>query len=145
MKPSFKIQKTIYSITLVFITLSGIAQMPIFKRYYIADIPGLGWLAKYYITHLMHYIFAFILIALVVYTILDFIINTANYPKITRASYFKFIAIACLIISGSIMVYKNISGIYLSHSLIITLDILHIIFCFMLLFISFYTLFKRKK
>ena len=31
--------------TVFFLTLTGFGQMPIFKRYYIADIPGLGWLA----------------------------------------------------------------------------------------------------
>jgi len=33
-----------YLITVIFLVLSGFGQMPIFKRYYIADIPGLGWL-----------------------------------------------------------------------------------------------------
>ena len=33
-----------YLTTVFFLTLTGFGQMPIFKRYYIADIPGLGWL-----------------------------------------------------------------------------------------------------
>ena len=33
-----------YLISVFFLALSGFGQMPIFKRYYIADIPGLGWL-----------------------------------------------------------------------------------------------------
>ena len=32
----------VYLITVFFLTLTGFGQMPIFKRYYIADIPGLG-------------------------------------------------------------------------------------------------------
>ena len=48
-----------YVAILSFLTLSGFGQMPIFKRYYIADIPGLGWLAKFYITHYIHYGHAF--------------------------------------------------------------------------------------
>ena len=36
----------VYLITVFFLTLSGFGQMPIFKRYYIADIPGFGWLAR---------------------------------------------------------------------------------------------------
>ena len=34
-----------YLMTVFFLTLTGFGNMPIFKRYYIADIPGLGWLA----------------------------------------------------------------------------------------------------
>jgi hypothetical protein len=45
----------VYLITVLFLTLSGFGQMPIFKRYYIADIPGFGWLAQFYVTHYIHY------------------------------------------------------------------------------------------
>ncbi|MCK5313087.1 MAG: hypothetical protein KAJ62_13305 [Desulfobacteraceae bacterium] len=145
MKPAYKTRKLIYSITLFFITVSGFAQMPIFKRYYIADIPGFGWLAQYYVTHVMHYIAAGVIIALAVYIVLDFIFNSANYNKLIFTDYFKIFIIAGLIISGSLMVYKNLSDIYFNHNLIIALDILHISLCMMLLGVSFYTLIKGKK
>jgi len=47
----------LYLITLFFLVLTGFGQMPVFKRYYIADIPGLGWLAQFFVTHYMHYLF----------------------------------------------------------------------------------------
>ena len=56
-----------YIITVLFLVLSGFGQMPIFKRYYIADIPGLGWLAQFDVTHYIHYLFAIILIGLTSY------------------------------------------------------------------------------
>ena len=145
MKPAYKTRKIIYSVTLIVLTISGFGQMPIFKRYYIADIPGFGWLAQFYVTHLMHYIAAGILIALAVYIVLDFIFNTTVYAKITFSDSFKIFTIAGLIVSGGLMVYKNLPGIYFNHNLIIALDIFHISFCMMLLAVSFYTLFLRKK
>ncbi len=45
MKAKGKTKNYIYVIILIFITVSGFAQMPVFKRYYIADIPGFSWLA----------------------------------------------------------------------------------------------------
>ncbi|MCP4020290.1 MAG: hypothetical protein GY729_00480, partial [Desulfobacteraceae bacterium] len=71
MSRSDNIRKIFYFITIFFITLTGFAQMPIFKRYYIADIPGLGWLAKFYVNHSLHYIFAAILIAFTTYMFFD--------------------------------------------------------------------------
>jgi len=44
--------------------LSGFGQMPIFKRYYIADLTGLGWLAQFYVTHYFHYAGAAALLAI---------------------------------------------------------------------------------
>ncbi|MDO8941789.1 MAG: hypothetical protein Q7U75_01325, partial [Desulfobacterales bacterium] len=55
----------LYMITLVTMTLTGFGQMPIYKRYYLSDIPGLEWLADFYLTRYAHYIGASVLLALV--------------------------------------------------------------------------------
>lgn len=36
------------------LALTGMGQMPIFSRYYIADIPGLGWLGNFLVTAELH-------------------------------------------------------------------------------------------
>jgi len=81
MKTTGKLRRYIYVLTLFFITLSGFGQMPIFKRYYIADIPGLGWLAQFYVTHIIHYAAASVLIALVLYILFDFIFNGSGLNR----------------------------------------------------------------
>lgn len=145
MKTPGKTQKYIYAITLLFITLSGFGQMPVFKRYYIADIPGLGWLAQFYVTHLIHYISASVLIALAVYSLLDFIFNKSGMNKITGSGYLKIVLLAGLIVSGGLMVFKNLPGVYYGHTTIIVLDLVHLSLCMMLLCVSFYTLIRKKK
>lgn len=50
--------RRLFGAPLFLLALSGFAQMPIMKRYYIADVPGLAWLADYSITSLLHYIAA---------------------------------------------------------------------------------------
>ena len=145
MKTTGKTRKYIYAITLFFITLSGFAQMPIFKRYYIADIPGLGWLAQFYVTHFIHYIAAIVLIALVVYIFLDFIFNGSGSNRITGSGYFKIAILSGLITSGGLMVYKNLPGVYFGHTTIIILDLAHLGLCMMLLSVSFYTFILKKR
>lgn len=140
-----KTRKYIYGITLFFITLSGFAQMPIFKRYYIADIPGLGWLAQFYVTHIMHYIAAIVLIALVTYILIDFIFNRSRLIKITRIGYFGILVLAGLIVTGVLMVVKNLSNIYFGHTAVIVLDLTHLSLCMMLLFVTFYSLIWKKR
>lgn len=49
---------------MLLMTVTGMGQMPIFKRYYIADIPGLGWLADPYTVHWVHYAGAIALMGL---------------------------------------------------------------------------------
>ena len=134
----------IYGILLFFITLTGFAQMPIFKRYYIADIPGFGWLAQFYVTHLMHYIFASLLIALCVYGVLDFVLSKRSLTQISVSGLIKGTILLGLMVSGGLMVTRNLPGIYFSHTLIYAMNISHIGLCMALIAVSFYTLVKKK-
>lgn len=49
--------------------VSGFGQMPMYKRYKIADLPGLGWTADYSVTIVIHYLAAAILLFAVAYHI----------------------------------------------------------------------------
>ncbi|OQY01686.1 MAG: hypothetical protein B6I26_03565 [Desulfobacteraceae bacterium 4572_130] len=145
MEKENSIMPLFYKITLFFLTLSGFGQMPIFKRYYIADIPGLGWLANFHITHLMHYIFAGIFISLVVYSSLDFIIFRIDSARITKIIIIKIIIYLGLIITGILMIIKNFSGTPFSPNFIILLALSHFLFCILLLFFLGYHLTKKFK
>lgn len=133
--------KPVYTIILILLTLSGFGQMPIFKRYYIADIPGLGWLAQFYVTHQIHYLAAAALIFMVFYVCMDFILNKKN--RITRTGILGAGMVIGLMVSGAFMVIKNLDGIYWNHGVIIGLDLVHLLFCMGLLGVSVYGLIKR--
>lgn len=134
----------IYLVILFFLTLSGFSQMPIFKRYYIADIPGLGWLAQFYVTHMIHYIFAGLLVGFAVFMIFDSVFNKNGFKKISRTGFMKIWIIAGLMITGLVLVVKNLSGIYMGHSMIIFLNISHLFFCVLFLMVSLYSLIFKK-
>jgi len=145
MKNKRPILSYIYGITLFFIALTGFAQMPIFKRYYIADIPGLGWLAEFYVTHLMHYTFAGIFIGLVFYSAFDFIFSRKKVDPVSFSGMIKSFLFAGLMLTGILLVIKNFSGTPFSPGFIIGLDILHLGFCMALIFFGLYQLINRKK
>ncbi|WP_300461579.1 hypothetical protein [Desulfobacula sp.] len=145
MKTAGRVRYYIYAVTLFFIAVSGFGQMPVFKRYYIADIPGLGWLAQFYVTHIIHYTAAIVLIALVTYVLLDFLFNGPGLKRITRSGYFKIGILAGLCVSGVLMVVKNLPNSYFDHTVIIVLDLVHLALCMILLGTSLYTLIRKKK
>lgn len=139
------IARRLYLITVFFLVLTGFGQMPIFKRYYIADIPGLGWLAKFYMTHYLHYLGAIILIALFAYAIVEYlIINRKNY-KVSSSGYIRGAILLGLIISGAFLVYRNLSNSNLSPGFIIFLDLFHfgLVICFLMA--AFYCVVFRAK
>jgi len=135
----------IYLLTIFFITLSGFGQMPIFKRYYISDIPGLGWLAKYYVTHYMHYAFAALFVGFCVYFITGYIMAGRKYLKLTVTGYLRGVLISGLIATGVLLVLRNFEGYIFSHNLIIFLDLSHLVLVMLFLFTSLYCLIFKKK
>ncbi len=145
MKGKSRVSAWFYGIVFFIIVLSGFGQMPIFSRYYIADVPGLGWLGEFYVTHVLHYVAAVALMVLAFYMSADFFITKKGLRDLTGSGLTKAVILAGLIITGGLMVYKNFSGIYFSHISIIVLDLLHLALCMALLVISLYTLIRRQK
>jgi hypothetical protein len=115
-----------YALLLFLLTLTGFAQMPIMKRYYIADIPGLGWLADFYITHALHYIGSIFFLGLLAYMIIDFLLLHRLNRKITRLGYSAGLLLVMIISSGMLLVINNFAGIYFPKGFIIFLDLCHL-------------------
>jgi hypothetical protein len=134
----------LYLTTTFFLVLSGFGQMPIFKRYYIADIPGLGWLAEFFVTHYIHYLGAIVLLALIAYLAADYLILKRNSRRLTASGYIRLVLLAGILVSGGLLVIRNLTGTYFSPDFIIFLDITHLGLVMALLFISFYCLIRKK-
>jgi hypothetical protein len=137
--------RIIYGLLLFFITLTGFAQMPIFKRYYIADIPGLGWLAQFYLTHSLHYILASCLITLAAFWVVDALLNRKTGGGFSRLGLIKAGCITGLILTGGFMVVRNLPGIYFSHISIHIMNLAHLGFCMVLLAVSVLGLVIQKR
>lgn len=106
-----------YSILIFFLALTGFAQMPIFKRYYIADIPGLGWLDRFYITHYMHYIGAIIFFAFSAYMIVSYIMEKKT--RITISGYIRLAILEAIAVTGILLVLRNFPGYIFAPNFII--------------------------
>ena len=139
------ILQTIYSLAIFFLALTGFGQMPIYKRYYIADIPYLEWLGKFYITNAVHYIAAIVLITLAFYIIFDHIFNKDKTINITPSGYAKIAMLSGLLVTGILILIKNFTGTPFSTNFIIAIDIAHIIFCMALLIYSLHTFLTKQK
>jgi hypothetical protein len=118
--------KRLYGFTVVTLAISGFAQMPIFKRYYIADLPGFGWLAQFYVTHLIHYLAAAVLLGLAAYAVTGFWMAGRPRPALTAAGCVRAALLFGLVVTGILRVVKNFSGVYMSAGAIVFLDMLHL-------------------
>jgi hypothetical protein len=97
---------------LVFVlALSGMAQMPIFKRYYIADLPGLGWLADFYFTHKLHYVAAILFMALLGYLAARWLRQWSRELRLTPSGLIRALLVLGIVATGALRMYKNQPGV----------------------------------
>ena len=134
----------VYLITVLLLTLTGFGQMPIFKRYYIADIPGLGWLAQFYVTHYIHYLAAILFLALVAYMIIDYLILQKKHLRLTASGYVRGAFLAGILVSGLLLVIRNLSGSRFAPEFIIFLDLAHLGLVMSFLLAAVYCLVRKR-
>jgi hypothetical protein len=134
-----------YMTAIFFLTLTGFGQMPIFKRYYIADIPGLGWLADFLVTHYIHYLAAILFLAFAAYMILDYLVLKHKSRRMTATGYVRGALLAGILASGLFLVIRNLAGSNLSSGFIIVLDLCHLGLVMAFLFVSLFCLIFKKQ
>ena len=117
-----------YIFIILMMTLTGFGQMPIFKRYYIADIPGLGWLAKFFVTHYIHYIGVILLFAIFAYCITAYFLVGRHTFRLTWSAYVRILLLAAITLTGVFRVLKNLPDIVFSPNFTMFIDISHLIF-----------------
>ena len=139
------IVRYVYLITVFLLTLTGFGQMPIFKRYYIADIPGFGWLAQFYVTHYIHYLAAILILALVAYMIVDYLILQKRHLRLTASGYARGAILAGILLSGILLVIRNLAESQLEPRFIIFLDLAHLGLVMTFLMVTGYCLIFKKQ
>lgn len=109
--------------------ITGMGQMPIFKRYYIADIPGLAWLGQPFTVHWVHYICAAILMFLIAYFATLWF---TKQRKLTVSGKIRTIFITLLIATGYVRVMKNLPDVHFSPTFTMLIDWTHLLFAILL-------------
>jgi hypothetical protein len=140
-----RITRYLFLFSIFMMALTGFGQMPIYKRYYMSDIPGLGWLADFYITRNVHYLGAAVLLALLSYFLFDYFFLQRRRLKISLTGRLRIALLAGIVITGLLFVVKNFPVHYFSHEIIIVLNLCHLGFVMGFLFVSLYCLIFKKR
>ena len=134
-----------YVLTVFFMALTGFGQMPIYKRYYLSDIPGFGWLANFWTTRYVHYAGAALLLAIVAYLLVQHVILTRAQRKITLSGYLRGVLLLGIVLTGVLFVIKNFAVFVFSPEFIIVLNLSHLGFVMIFLLVNLYCLIFKKQ
>lgn len=143
--PKDRIFHYAYGALIVLLALSGFGQMPIFKRYYIADIPGLAWLAEFYITHYLHYLGAVLLIGAAAYVLADFLLVRRKTLRLTPTGFVFGALLGGILLTGIFLVVRNLAGFWFPPGMIIAMNLSHLAIVMLFLMTTLYAfLFKKS-
>ncbi|MBW1800384.1 MAG: FeS-binding protein [Deltaproteobacteria bacterium] len=118
--------KKFYVFVLFVLVFTGFGQMPIFKRYYLADIPGLGWTANFFATHYIHHIAAIFILGVLAYGTARFLLSGRNRSRLTVPAYMRIIILAGLLFSGIMMAARNMTSVTLSPAFSMAMNFMHL-------------------
>ena len=121
-----KIIHRIYVLLFVAMAFTGFGQMPIFKRYYIADVPGFAWTADFYLTHYLHYLGASLLLAIIAYVALDYLLSERKHYKLTISANLRIFLLGSIVVTGIFRVLKNLPDIVFSPDFTLFIDVAHL-------------------
>ncbi len=142
---SQKVLRWGYVLTMIVLGFTGFGQMPIFKRYYISDIPGMAWSADFYVTHTIHYLLAMILLGLLAYFISDYFLSGRKTFHLTSSAYLKIFLLAGIVITGVFRVLKNLPDVSFSPGFTLFIDISHLGLVMVYIFAAIFFLFTGAK
>lgn len=119
-------QTRIYHLTVFALLFTGFAQMPIFKRYYLADLPGFAWTADYYLNHRIHYVLAALLLFFMTYVTVAYLGTWRKKYTLSLSGGIQVLFWMGIILTGLIRVSKNQPNIHFSPVTTMWVDWLHI-------------------
>ena len=140
-----RVIRIIYTVNIFMLVLTGFGQMPIYKRYYMSDIPGFSWLANFLTTRYVHYLLAVLLLALVAYIGMDYLVLKRKDREITATGYVRIALLAGIVFTGILFVIKNFPPYIFSPNFIIFLNLSHLGFVMAFLLVSLFCVVVKKK
>jgi hypothetical protein len=114
-----------YGTALVLALFTGFGNMPLYRRYYIADIPGLAWSGNFYANLYVHYLAGAVLLALSVYLCIVFWKQKRRNHSLTGSGLARGVALSLVLVSGVIMAVKNLPGAVIPFPLVAVLNLGH--------------------
>ena len=137
--------RRLYILAVLALTISGLAQMPIFKRYYVADLPGLGWLADFLLTHRIHYAAAAVFLAVIAYAAVMHLGRWKSAWRITAWGHARNVLVLGIAVTGVLRTLKNLPRVHFGPTTVMLVDWLHLACVILLGLLALAALVARRR
>jgi len=115
----------IYGAAVVIVLFTGFGNMPLWGRYYIADIPGLGWSGNFYLNLQVHLLIGAVLLGLAAYSLIAHIYARRDGARLSPSGSVRASLLSLALASGLLLAVRNLSGIRFSFEFQVGLVFFH--------------------
>lgn len=118
--------KILYGAAVVTALFTGFGNMPLYGRYYVADLPGLGWSGDFFLNVNVHILAGSVLLAVAVYALTaSLLIRRPPAGRLSFSGKTRGLLLALTLATGVIMVLKNLPSVHLPMTALIAFNFLH--------------------
>lgn len=104
---------------------TGMMQMPLAKRYYLTEVPGMAWTGDFFIVHKLHYVFAALLLFVVGMVVVNWFLDWRDRLALTPLGMARVGVVAALIVSGGFRVYRNLPDVTMDPVWVLVIEWVH--------------------
>lgn len=116
----------VYLAAIAVSTFSGFGNMPLYGRYYVADIPGLGWSRNFYINLYIHYLSGAAILMVSTYAVFMYLQRRHRDVRLTTSGTLRSLALGLTLLTGVLAAVKNLAFINLPHGGLMVLAFAHL-------------------
>jgi hypothetical protein len=118
--------KWAYRVAIAVALFTGIGNMPMWGRFFVADIPGFGWAGDFFINLYVHYLSGALLLAIASYGIVAYSQRSDKHMKVSKSGLARGALLGLVLVSGLPSAIKNLAFIDLPMAGLMALVFLHL-------------------
>jgi len=115
-----------YRLAIAVSLFTGIGNMPMWGRFFVADIPGFGWSGNFFINMYVHYLSGALLLTISSYYIFLYSQRSDKRIKISAPGVVRGALLGLVLISGLLSAIKNLAFVDLPLTGLMALVFLHL-------------------
>jgi hypothetical protein len=118
--------KWAYRAAIVVALFTGIGNMPMWGRFFVADIPGFGWSGDFFVNLHVHYLSGALLLTISSYSIVVYRQRCDRRLTLSTAGIVRGALLGLVLVSGLLSAIKNLAFIDLPMTGLMVLVFLHL-------------------
>lgn len=117
--------KWLYGLIAIVAIFTGFGNMPLYGRYYVADVPYLQWTGDFIANVKVHTVAGASLLTLALYFLIVYLLMRSRGVQLTKTGFVQLLFLWLVLLSGVVMAIKNLPGVVFDLPVLMTMNFLH--------------------